>query len=247
MRKKEKKMYKDKKGSKYYIIRVEVIWGIAIYVILMLLVIFSGKGWIGKEENEREQKKDMSMITVTFEDMRSELMDRRQCYLCGNSDRSLIKYYQKFGTIGMISLNDWYILNFPLKKCEGKEKESLEANTDCSLYGNTGEIIYLCSGTKSRGMAKIDVTLAEDAELNTEIMRKNLCQECLDKVSGSLEYWKRQDEEKEAVPLCLVDFETLDIYPVQNMYASYFIRDYWIEIDFNENKVEVEGFYLPER
>ena len=96
-------------------------------------------------------------------------------------------------------------------------------------------------------MAEIDVTLPQDYELDTGLLQKNPCQECLDKVAESLEYWKWEDEEREAVPLCLVDFETLEIYPMQNKYVAYFIRDYWIEMDFDENKVEVGAYYLPER
>ena len=96
-------------------------------------------------------------------------------------------------------------------------------------------------------MAEIDVTLPQDYELDTGLLQKNLCQECLDKVAESLEYWKWEDEEREAVPLCLVDFETLEIYPMQNKYVAYFIRDYWIEMDFDENKVGVGAYYLPER
>ena len=75
----------------------------------------------------------------------------------------------------------------------------------------------------------------------------NLCQECLDKVAVSLEGWKWKGEKKEAVPLCLVDFETLEIYPVQNSYSAYFIRDYWVEIEFDENQIEIKTFYLPKR
>ena len=55
------------------------------------------------------------------------------------------------------------------------------------------------------------------------------------------------DEEKEAIPLCLVDFETLEIHPVQNRYIAYFIRDYWVELDFEEDEIRMAAFYLPER
>lgn len=42
----------------------------------------------------------------------------------------------------------------------------------------------------------VDVTLPEDYELDTGALQKNLCQECLDKVAESLEYWKWEDEER---------------------------------------------------
>ncbi len=47
----------------------------------------------------------------------------------------------------------------------------------------------------------------------------------LDKVAASLEYWKYENEKKEPIPLCLVDFKTLDIYSLQDYYRSIFIRD----------------------
>ena len=45
----------------------------------------------------------------------------------------------------------------------------------------------------------------------------------------------------------MVDFETLEIYPVQNRYTAYFIKDYWVELDSEENEIRIEVFYLPER
>lgn len=67
------------------------------------------------------------------------------------------------------------------------------------------------------------------------------------KVAASLEYWKYEDEKKEPIPLCLVDFKTLDIYSLQDYYRSVFIRDYYVEMGFEEISVEVKTFYLPKR
>ena len=52
---------------------------------------------------------------------------------------------------------------------------------------------------------------------------------------------------KEPIPLCLVDFKTLDIYSLQDYYRSIFIRDYYVEMDFKDTSVEMRAFYLPER
>lgn len=60
-------------------------------------------------------------------------------------------------------------------------------------------------------------------------------------------YWKYENEKKEPIPLCLVDFKTLDIYSLQDYYRSIFIRDYYVEMDFENNSVEIKVFYLPER
>ncbi len=237
-----------KKEPKYYLVRATVVWGAAISFLVLLIVIFVGNKWIlNREDKEIGQEDRPKTIEVTFDGMESELQDVGQCYLCGNSNKSLMGYYRKFDTIGLISLNDWYVLDFPLKNYDGEGNEVIGKNTNYMTSGNTGEIMYTCDGTVSRGMAEIEVTLTEDYKLNRDMLTQNLCQGCLDKVTASLKYWKKENEKKEAIPLCLVDFDTLEIYPMQGTYPAYFIRDYWIKIGFDENEVEVEAFYLPER
>jgi hypothetical protein len=241
-------MSRVKEKPRYYIIRAEVVWGIILGVVILFIVVLCGKNCTESiKETAMEQENRRESVNVTFEGVKSTLTDVGQCYLCGNSRRSLMGYYRKFDTIGLISLNDWYVLDFPLKNYDSKGNEVIGDNSDNSTHGNTGEIMYSRSGTVSRGMARIDVTLPEDYKLNMEILQENLCQECLDKVTESLEYWKWEDEEKRAIPLCLVDFETLEIHPVQNMYTAYFIKDYWVELDSEENEIRIEAFYLPER
>lgn len=174
-------------------------------------------------------------------------MDVEQCYLCGNSRESLMGYYRKFDTVGLISLNDWYVVDFPLKVYDENGNEIEAGDSGSVRYGNTGEISYAVRGMPSRGMAEMEVTLPEKYKVDIEKLQENLCQGCLNKVVGALEYWKWENEEKEAIPLCLVDFETLDIYSLQDMYCSYFIREYFIEMDFEKKKIGIRVFYLPER
>lgn len=242
-------MHKRKrKEPRYYLIRAEVIWGTALSVVVLLIMAFFGNKWIhNREDKEKQQEDRPKTIEVSFDGMESGLQDVGQCYLCGNSNQSLMGYYRKFDTIGLISLNDWYVLDFPLKNYDGEGKEIVGKNTDNMTSGNTGEIMYSCDGTVSRGMAAIKVTLPEDYKLNTGTLTQNLCQVCLDKVTASLKYWKKENEKKEAIPRCLVDFDTLEIYSLQGTYPAYFIRDYWIEMELGENEMEVEAFYLPER
>lgn len=241
-------MYEGRKEPEYYKIRAEVLWGITLGIMILLA------GWIGTKYWNREQlnkvtegKGNQERVEVTYEGIQSKLYDGEQCYLCGNSDRSLMEYYRKFDTIGLISLNDWYVIDFHLKNYDENGNYVLENDSNNTTFGNTGEISYSSHGTVSRGMAEIDITLPEDSRLNIGILQENLCQECLDKVAASLACWKWEDEDNGALPLCLVDFETLEVYPVQNSYGAYFIRDYWVEFEFDEEKIEIEAFYLPER
>ena len=87
--------------------------------------------------------------------------------------------------------------------------------------------------------------MPEHCQPDKDFISQNLCQSCLDKVTASLRFWKGEHEEKEAVPLCLLDFQTFEIHPVQDWYRGYFIRDYWVELDFDETDISVKTYYLP--
>lgn len=237
-----------KKRKKYYHIQADLFWFIILLSITFIIgyaihryhnSIFPTHSEITDTPKER--------IEITFDNLRSNLDNVSTCYLCGSSDHSMMDYYRKFDTIGLISLNDWYILDFQLKSYDESGNEIPNKTGSNILYGNTGEITYSSHGDVSHGMAEIDITLPKNYKLNKKNLTDHLCQGCLDKVTASLEYRKYENEKKEPIPLCLVDFKTLDIYSLQDDYRSIFIRDYYVEMNFEDNSVETKAFYLPER
>ncbi len=241
-------MYREKEEQKYYKIRTEVVWGLALVFGLLIIILVLGKYRLKSQESEEIRLEEYrERIAVEYDDLNSELQNVEECFLCGKNRKSLMGYYRKFDTVGLISLNDWYVLDFQVKTYDDKGIEVEDSNSNSVRYGNTGEVSYSVHGMPSRGMAEIDVTLPEVYKVDIDNLQKNLCQECLDRVADSLEYWKWKDEEKDAVPLCLVDFATLEIYSLQDHYRSYFIRDYFVEMDFEESDIKVEVFYLPEK
>lgn len=84
-------------------------------------------------------------------------------------------------------------------------------------------------------------------KLDMNFLAEHLCQKCLDKITESLRYSKWEYEEKKVIPLCIVDFQTLEIYSLQDYHAGCMVRDYWINMEYEENEIRVEAFYVPER
>lgn len=64
---------------------------------------------------------------------------------------------------------------------------------------------------------------------------------------SALEYSKWKVEDKDPIPLCLVDFETLDIYSLQNTLHKYSVRNYWIVAIHKENEVFIDAYNLPSK
>ena len=232
---------KKEKGVRYYCIRASLVWGVAVIMVLCVGLAFF------KDELYDRWLKSGGTVTSSPVELQSELKSKEKCLLCGNNNRSLMGYYRKMDTIGVISLNDWQILDFRLKDYDGEENEIPTNSGTSSFFGNTDEISYMGNSTPSMGMASIDVTLPDNHTVNTEFLQKNLCDECLDKVMDSLEYKKWKNERKEANPLCLVDFQTLEIYSLQDWHTGYWINNYWVEIEYEKNKIDIEVFTLLTR
>lgn len=77
-------------------------------------------------------------------------------------------------------------------------------------------------------------------------MQKHLCQTCLDKVLEVMEVYGPEDETAKPRDLCLVDFQTLELYSLQGDYISYYVRDYYVQIDDSkEGEVKISAIYAP--
>lgn len=222
--------------KKTYCIKASVLYaGIAVMVLLALLAYYRNDLYeLWKEKNGMEK--------VVYEDVKSELSDESCCYLCGSSNKSLIGYYRKTGSIGIISLNNWYVTDFRIEKLE----DGMDSGTSSALTNVDGISIH-SEGMPDRGTASIEVDLSEDCEVDYKMLKENLCQPCLNKVLSALEYNKWKVEDKNPVPLCLVDFETLDIYSLQDTLHRYSVRDYWVVSSCEKSRVLVDAYDLPYR
>lgn len=232
----------SEKEKQYYKIRSRHLW-IAVGTMLAIIVTVYFKQDLYKIWQHKQGRVD-----VTYEGIKSELKNNRECYLCGNSDRSLMGYYRKFDTIGLISLNDWYVVDFGLQEYDkrGNPVKEDDLHTSTQMI-NTGEVSIMTSSSSGRGMASIDVSLPENYKPDIKMLQKHLCQTCLDKITYSLETSKWKYEKKQAIPLCLVDFKMLEIYALQDWHVGCSIRDYWVNMEYDEEKVEVNAYYLPTR
>lgn len=220
--------------KKIYCIRASIMYAGIVFMFLLVVLAYY------RNDLYELWKKQRGMEIIIFEGMRSELENQNFCYLCGNSSRSLIGYYRKEHSVGIISLSNWYVTDFRIKKSEDEGDSGISS----TLTNIDGTSIH-SESVPNRGMGSIEVNLSEDCQVNYEMLIKNLCQSCLDKILSSLEYSKWKVEDKRPIPLCLVDFDTLDIYSLQNTSYKYSVRDYWIVVSHKDNVVNIDLYDLP--
>lgn len=223
--------------------RYERVFEICVCAVAALIGFGIGKVvdvWQDKE-TPREQRWEDKVP----EPAKSGLLDKKQCWLCGDSNRSLMGYFRKFDDLGVICVNNWYVLDMNIRNQD--EYEGLDGGTRSGFTG-TGEggCSFSTEQTPSRGISKVSITQGEDGIFDVRKVKDNLCQTCLDKLLETMETYGAEDEEAAPKDLCLVDFQTLELYPLQEHNRSYFIRDYYVQIENGDEKTEVFAFYAPE-
>lgn len=225
--------------DKYIRIRKDILWkGIAVLVIIILagLLVFQIMDRVDK--NDASDYTPVEYVDVTYEDLESKVTDKEDCFICESPEMSLMPYYRKFDTIGIISLNDCYVVDLGLKAYDEVGEEMSDGGNTTISNTSLDTVKYTVHSTPSRGMASAEITLLDNCKLDTKNLEKNLCSDCLPKVAEVLEHsYKKGEEKKETIPLCLIDFDTLEVYSMQGFYTGYFVRDYWIEFDFSNEKM----------
>lgn len=233
----------EEKKIKYYHIRANVFWS----VLLVIGILFIGSIFFTINIMARNSNNDTNEYVETthmeYGHIASKLENIDECYLCGNASRSLMGYYRKFDTVGIIGLNEWYVLDLRLKEYDSEGNPAEASSGMSTSFGNTSGMDYYVDAVPSRGMSSVTLE-SNNTSFDKSLIESNLCQNCLDKVTDSLEGYFEEGKE-EYLPFCLVDFETLDIYPVQKMNRAYLVRDYWVELDYNDSEIEIEVYYLP--
>ena len=237
---------KEEKNIKYYRIRASVFWAAIVVIGLLFLVIICA---LLKSENTNAadtiNAEHIETMHMECGSLSSKLKNTEECYLCGSHANSLMGYYRKFDTVGIIGLNQWYVLDLRLQAHDENGNKIEDSSGSSTSMGNTSGMDYYVSTIASRGRASATIS-STDGAFNKNVIENHLCQVCLDKVTNTLEGYFEKGKE-EYLPFCLVDFKTLDIYPMQKMNVSYSVRDYWVELDHQDDEVEVKVYYLPER
>ena len=214
--------------EKYYRMRKELVWGAGI---LAALLLFSTA--FGKMEDTADMPQQEEFTPMEFKELpavQSELSDPEGCYLCGTAKERLMGYFRQFDDLGVICVNQWYVLDMGIL---GQDMPDGEKNGTRTAMTGTGEGGDFFSSTQipSRGISTVEVRYGEDSILDVQKAKTILCQKCLDRLLSVMETYGPEGEEPKPRNLCLVDFQTLELYCLQEQYASYYIRDYYVRLD----------------
>ena len=224
----------------------------AFFLTVLITCLLSGCGQSSASaESAPQQEKPEYELSVESN------IGQEDCSICGNGGDSLMPYYSKKDSIGIIHLNDLSISDTEVRAYDDDGNEVFDqsgTSTKLNSYGD-GYGSVMVTGMLSRGYSNANIYYKAKDEVDFDILKNSLCQTCLDKVVGFYTDQKNHGDDSRlgTTGYCLVDFSTRELYTLSDPYRGYMIRDYYVRYDMEESAsaedkyIDLLIFYAPER
>ena len=213
--------------------RKKLFWGLAGTFLLMAVTAGCGDRITG----HAKRNLGTEMMETTGND--SRLRNAEECYLCGKNEKSQMDYFRRFDDLGIICTNNWYVLNMGIRDQNEEENTADFKDGVQSGYVTFQENGYVFETERipGRRISRITIKCGQENTFQIERVKDFLCQDCLDKMANAMG--------ENGYDLCLVDFQTMELYPVKEGQRSYFIRDYYVESESQDGEIKILGVYAP--
>lgn len=187
---------------------------------------------------------------------KESMISTEQCFVCGDTNRSMMSYYSGCDSIGIIHWNNQSVFDTEVRLYDDDGNELFDTDgstTRHNSFGNNGGSITI-RGMPERGYSSVSVYASEADEVDLDQLSDVLCQDCLDEVCGFYEDEVNSGDEENisSTGYCLVDFEEKQLYTLSDPYRGYFIRDYRIRYDIEPEteegrRIQIDIVYVPIR
>lgn len=226
-------------------------------VIMLLAGCMLLGGCAQKPVSESQEDGDVTEKEEFHIEVESKI-EPEKCYLCGDADDSLMGYYSKKESIGIVHLNSLYVSETRVRDFDDDGNELFQQEGSSTTVNSFGEEYGSVSihGNPNRGYTNIDVSVSDKDEVDFELLEERLCQKCLDTLADFYEdQINSGDEENNGCSgYCLIDFQTKELYRLSEPYRGYMIDDYYVKYDIwkeggdsDWHRISVFIAYLPER
>lgn len=233
--------------KKYYVVHAKLILGMVLLSFASLL--WNGVQLFSQKDNLIEERKNQKEVSYEYKKMEfshSKVKDSVDCYLCGDNKRSLMGMYRNSDELGIVSVNHWHVENLRTRNRDDAG-QLINSGGSVNTITGTGEggNFFYSSPMSNRGISNVKVNYGEDSILDGKLARRLFCQACLEKLEKVTETYVPEDKSPKVRDLFLIDFKTMELYSLQGQYTAYMIRDYYVQIDYQEESLKVTAFYAP--
>lgn len=166
------------------------------------------------------------------------------CDICEFSKERL-KSCTHLPSIGILHLRTLDIYDIGIMLFGDDIPNNLSQDGVLFAYINFGEEFGYAhiSNIPHRGIAIVHISYGQSNNIDFEYLEQNLCPNCLNKILASC----GKAAEDTCKNILLIDFQTMDFYPLPENLISFLRNDYYFHIDHSDTEDTVFIIYVPER
>lgn len=167
-----------------------------------------------------------------------------ECILCG--DGSLWHYYNKFDAIGVLDLATGDITDLRIFEYEddGTPRNNSGHSSSIINTDKSGRTVHAMT-MGDRGICNLNLSWSEDTAIQFHEIAPLYCADCMGKITAMDAGW--EDEIKSYCPFAMIDFTTGELYSLNGILTSCFIQNYYMDFDFDTEKIDGVVVYAPPR
>ena len=167
------------------------------------------------------------------------------CAVCGLSEDSPMSRYSHSASIGLLHLGTLEVYDTGVRIFSDDGREMLSRDGVSFGFCNFGEAYGYAhiSSMPNRGIATVDITYGTSDKIDFAYLEENLCPDCMDKILEGC----RESGENECRNIFLIDFRTMEFYPLPGDVVSFMRGDYYFHLDHKKGRDAVLIVYVPER
>ena len=166
------------------------------------------------------------------------------CSICNNSTSPISSHYGE-KNLGIISLNSFNITAIEINQYDEDGNIQKRKNKDNpTLINNFTDFSSVISTNSNRGYAVITIMFNPTEIFDVSGIEKNICADCLEKINSV--------NTDTCYTIWFLDFDTMDLIPLQQDVTSIVFNDYFISCKFSNThsttaQADLLIFYCPER
>ena len=168
------------------------------------------------------------------------------CALCGS--KSLWGYYSKLDSIGVLNLANGNISDLRIFEYEddGTLKDNSGHSSTMTAGDGDGRFSYM-SVTGGRGICDLNMSWDEGKEITLEEIAPLYCPDCMKKIAELDKGFEDGFPDGKRCPFAMIDFTTGEMYSLNGICTTCFIRDYYMKFEFGDREIDGIVVYAPER
>ncbi len=171
--------------------------------------------------------------------------DSSDCAVCSFSKKRSLACYAAWPSIGILHLCTLDIYDTGVMLFGDAQSNTPNRDGVLSGYINFGEDLGYAhiSGMPHRGIVTVHITNGPSNTIDFGYLEENLCPECMGKITACC----GEDPTGSYKNIFLIDFHSMDFYPLPEHLVSFLRNDYYFHIDHFDTGDTVYIIYVPGR